>query len=104
MRFLMHYLNQPADESTEEHLVHRLAGIGPATPSVLLAAAFQTERNQAEAIPYVWKLIARGRIRARFDGGTLTMSTPIWISRHSDWRRKDPYSRRVHNADRERGG
>lgn len=91
--FLSRFLDLPRNESTEEHLVHRLAGIGPSTPPRLLAAAFELKSNQQQALPYVWKLIANGRITADLDQGEINMATPIWIARDSSWRTYDPYSR-----------
>lgn len=94
LRFLSRFRDLLTDEGTEEHLVHRLAGIGPSTPPQLLAAAFEAKSNQARALPYLWKLIATGRITADIDEGRITMATPIWIERLSRWRTYDPYSRK----------
>lgn len=93
--FLAPFRALPYDESTEEHLIHVLAAIGPSTPQRLLAAAFMTEENQHQAIPYMWKLVATRRITAGLDDGQIDIrTTPLWIDRHSDWRRYDPYSRK----------
>ena len=94
MRFLLRYRDLPADDGLEGHLIHRLAGIGPSTPRRLLAAAFQQRENQAESLPFLWKLIARGRVSADLGTSIPTMATPIWIDAESDWRRTDPYSRK----------
>ena len=93
--FLAPFRTLPYDESTEEHLIHTLAGIGPSTPQKLLAAAFMTRANQIDAIPFMWKLVATRRIMAGLDEGPLDIrTTPLWIDRDSDWRRYNPYSRK----------
>ncbi len=90
-RFLKPFRRLPPDEGIEEHLVHRLAIIGPATPAKLLVAAYASETNRAEALGYVWKLIAEWRIEADLDL-PVTMELPIWIDTNGGWRRSDPYS------------
>lgn len=107
-RFLKPFGRLPRDEGIEEHLVHRLAVIGPADPAKLLAAAYASEINRDKAVGYIWKLIGNWRIEADLDG-PLTMGTRIWIDMDGDWRRSDPYSwrpiaRRVAAAQARLGG
>ena len=92
MRFLVRFKDLPTNECVEKHLVHRLAGLGPSTPPKLLAAAFRSQQSQAEALPYLWKLVANGRIIAAVGERPLTMSTVLWIDGDSGWRGRDPYS------------
>lgn len=94
LRFVNRFRDIESDESTEEHLVHRLAGVGPSSAKRLLAAAFADETSQAEAIPYLWKLVALGRIQANLEDAPITMASLLWIDRSSDWRPFDPYSRK----------
>ena len=89
--FLARFRDWPRDERHEEHLVHRLAIIGPADPAKLLVAAYASEANRAAALGYLWKMVATGRIRADL-AVPLTMETEIWIDYDSDWAPYDPYS------------
>ncbi len=90
-RFLKPFSRLPRNEGIEEHLVHRLAIIGLATPAKLLVAAYASEINRAEAVGYVWKLIGEWRIEADLDL-PVTMEMPIWVDTEGGWRRTDPYA------------
>ncbi len=90
-RFLKPFGRLPRDEGVEEHLVHRLAIIGPASPAKLLVAAYASDANRTQAIGYIWKLIGEWRIEADLNM-SLTMDTLIWIDMDGGWRRSDPYS------------
>ncbi|MGI4802077.1 MAG: TnsA endonuclease N-terminal domain-containing protein [Janthinobacterium lividum] len=94
-RFLDRFRLIARDEAVEEHLVHRLASVGPSSPRRLLAATFETEQWQHHAKPFMWKLVATGRIMASMDEGPLDMEkTILWIDGCSNWRPYDPYSRK----------
>lgn len=78
-RFLRPYRDRPRDEGIEEHLVRTLAILGEVTPEALLVAAYSSIENRMMAAPWLWRLVATGRVNAdlRYP---LTMSTPIWVT------------------------
>lgn len=89
--FLARFRDWPTNVRHEEHLTHRLATIGPATPTKLLIAAYSSEQNRRECLGYLWKLIAIGRIKADLSQA-LNMDAEIWIDYDSEWAPCDPYS------------
>ena len=91
--FLRGYMHLDPDPAIEEQLAATLATIGPSTPQTLLVATFWHEDNRARAIPYLWRLVAKGRIE--FDLALpLTMSSRISITLGEGYQWTDPYSSR----------
>lgn len=91
--FLRGYMHLDPDPAVEEQLAATLATLGPSTPQVLLVATFWHEENRARAIPYLWRMVAKGRIE--FDLALpLTMSSRISIILGEGYQWTDPYSYR----------
>ena len=90
---LRRFMRLEADEDLEERLAATLAALGPSTPQTLLAAAFWHEDNRAMAIPYMWRMVAHGRILVNLQA-PLTMSSPITIEIGKGYTWTDPYSSR----------
>ena len=91
--FLVPYRAMDTDAVIEEHLVHRLAAIGPATPRKLLGAAYASDINRRAAKDHVFKLVAEGRISTNLDEHRVAMDMPIHIDLGGDWRQgREPYS------------
>jgi len=61
----------------QEVLLAALDRAGSATPKQLVSAVSTSTAEAAELIPYVWNLLAHGRIEADLDQ-PLTMATPLW--------------------------
>ena len=76
--FLRCYLDRPYDEGREEHLVQVLAGLGEASPTALLLAAYRSEENRMRALGPLWRLVASRRVMADLSV-PLTMQSPIWV-------------------------
>lgn len=91
--FLRGYVHLDPEPAVEEQLAATLATIGPSTPQALLVATFWHEENRARAIPYLWRMVAKGRIE--FDLALpLTMSSRISITLGEGYQWTDPYSYR----------
>ena len=91
--FLRGYMHLDPDPGIEEQLTATLAVIGPSTPQALLAATFWHDDNRALAIPYLWRMVAKGRIECDL-ALPLTMSSHISITVGEGYQWTDPYSYR----------
>ena len=68
-----------SDPGVEKQLAATLAAIGPSTPRALLIATCWHDNNRALAVPYLWRMVLKGRIG--FDlAVSLNMSSHISIT------------------------
>lgn len=89
--FLRPYLRRAEDDGFEETLIATLMAYEEATPEIVLLASFSDAHSRLQALPHLWRLLAKGRIEADLTL-ELTMNTPIWVAEDEATTWSDPHS------------
>lgn len=77
-QFLRRYQQLAEKPAVEKELLITLRALGETTPQALLEATYWSDGTRAEALPFLWKLVASRAISTTMHE-PLTMASPIWL-------------------------
>lgn len=77
VKFLWPFKQREVDEEMTSYILSVMSDLQEADPALLIAALFNSKKNQAAVIPILWNLIANLRIGCDLNE-PLTMHSKIW--------------------------